>query len=106
MTKATPAQTATPANPLLIAVLNLSKFHRDHEKYYSSSPREQAVVLQRHARTLLALADRWSTAVPTHRQVLSPYEAAEDLRAGGDPARGRALPRRRGAARGDNEVDP
>ena len=69
------------ANPLLAAVLNLSKFHRDHEKYYSSSPREQAVVLQRHARTLQALADRWSTADPSQRRVLSPYEAAEDLNA-------------------------
>ena len=77
----TPAETAPGANPLLTAVLNLSKFHRDHEKYYSSLPREQAVVLQRHARTLQALADRWSTAEPTHRPVLSPYEAAEDLNA-------------------------
>jgi hypothetical protein len=76
-----PAETASPANPLLTAVLNLSKFHRDHEKYYSSAPREQAVGLQRHARTLQALADRWSTAEPTQRQVVSPYEAAEDLNA-------------------------
>jgi len=81
MTQATPSSEAASANPLLTAVLNLSKFHRDHEKYYSSSPREQAVVLQRHARTLQALADRWSTANPAQRQVLSPYEAAEDLNA-------------------------
>jgi hypothetical protein len=67
--------------PLLAAVLNLSKFHRDHEKYYSSSPREQSVVLQRHARTLQGLADRWSTVEAAHRAVLSPYEAAEDLNA-------------------------
>jgi hypothetical protein len=38
-------------------------------------------VLQRHARTLQALADVWSTADPARRQVLSPYEAAEDLNA-------------------------
>ncbi len=83
MTDATPAPAdpAPAANPLLTAVLNLSKFHRDHEKYYSSAPREQAIVLQRHARTLQALADRWSTVGPTQRQVLSPYEAAEDLNA-------------------------
>jgi hypothetical protein len=68
-------------NPLLTAVLNLSKYHRDHEKFYSSSPREQAVVLQRHARTLQALADRWSIVEPAPRPVLSPYEAAEDLNA-------------------------
>jgi len=74
-------ETTQDTNPLLTAVLNLSKYHRDHEKYYSSAPREQAVVLQRHARTLQALADRWSTAEPSQRQVLSPYEAAEDLNA-------------------------
>ena len=83
MTQATaaPTEMASPANPLLTAVLNLSKFHREHEKYYSSSPREQAVGLQRHARTLQALADRWSTVEPTYPQVVSPYEAAEDLNA-------------------------
>src|SRR6476659_8453730 len=70
-----------PMKPLLDAVLNLSKFHRDHEKFYASAPREQAVVLQRHARTLQALADRWSTVEPTPRRALSPYEAAEDLNA-------------------------
>jgi hypothetical protein len=76
-----PAETTPSSNPLLTAVLNLSKYHRDHEKYYSSAPREQAILLQRHARTLQALADQWSTAVPVERQVLSPYEAAEDLNA-------------------------
>ena len=40
---------------LLDAVLNLSRFHREHEKFYASSPRERAVTLQRHARTLHAL---------------------------------------------------
>ena len=29
-------------NPLLEAVLNLAKFHRDNEEFYSFSPREQA----------------------------------------------------------------
>lgn len=66
---------------LLEAVLNLSAFHRDHEKFYSSAPREAAVTLQRHARTLLALADRWSTVEPSSRAVLSPFEGAEDLNA-------------------------
>lgn len=67
--------------PLLKAILNLSKFHRDHEKFYSSAPREQAVLLQRHARTLQALADRWSTVESSSRAVLSPFEGAEDLNA-------------------------
>ncbi len=74
------ADTALAGNgPLLHAILNLTKFHREHEKFYASSPRELAVVLQRHARTLQALADRWSVTPPSSRSVLSPYEGTEDL---------------------------
>ena len=69
--------------PLLDAVLNLSRFHREHEKFYASFPRERAVTLQRHARTLHALADRWSRAVPSTAPPLSPYAGADDLN---DPA--------------------
>jgi len=68
-------------SPMLNAILNLTRFHREHEKFYASSPREQAVVLQRHARTLQALADQWSTAEPSDRAVFSPFEGAEDLNA-------------------------
>lgn len=68
-------------SPLLRAVLNLATFHRDHEKYYASAPREQAVSIQRHSRTLQALADQWSTAEASTRQPFSPYEGAEDLNA-------------------------
>jgi hypothetical protein len=64
---------------LLEAMMNLTKFHREHEKYYASSPREFAVTLQRHARTLQALADQWSSTEASTRAVLSPYEGAEDL---------------------------
>lgn len=35
------------ASPLLRAILNLAAFHRDHEKFYATSPREKAVALQR-----------------------------------------------------------
>ena len=65
--------------PLLEAMMNLTKFHREHELYYASAPREFAVTLQRHARTLQVLADQWSTTEPSSRSVLSPYEGAEDL---------------------------
>jgi hypothetical protein len=68
-------------DPLLAAIMNLSKYHREHEKYYASAPREQAVVLQRHARSLLALADRWTTTPPTPRVASSPFEGAPDLNA-------------------------
>jgi hypothetical protein len=70
-------------SPLLDAVLNLSRFHREHEKFYASAPRERAVMLQRHARTLHALADRWTTAEPSTAPPLSPFAGADDLN---DPA--------------------
>jgi hypothetical protein len=64
---------------LLEAMLNLTTYHREHEKFYASAPREQAVALQRHARSLQALADTWATAAPPGRAALSPFEGAEDL---------------------------
>jgi hypothetical protein len=76
MTATNPASHETP---LLDAVLNLTRFHREHEKFYASAPRERAVTLQRHARTLHALADRWATADPSTEVPLSPYAGAEDL---------------------------
>jgi hypothetical protein len=75
--------TATEApgqhSPLLDAILNLSRFHRDHEKFYASAPRERAVTLQRHARTLHALADSWAKTVPSTGVALSPFAGADDL---------------------------
>ena len=67
------------ANPLLEAALNLSRFHKEHERFYASSPLETAVGLQRHARALLALADRWRSVEPSGARTLSPYAGAEDL---------------------------
>ena len=49
---------------------------------YASSP-ERAVTLQRQARTLHALADRWASAIPSTAPPLSPYAGADDLN---DPA--------------------
>jgi hypothetical protein len=70
-------------SPLLVAMLNLTRVHREHEKFYASAPRERAVTLQRHARTLLALADHWTTATPSSTPASSPFEGADDLN---DPA--------------------
>jgi hypothetical protein len=66
-------------NRLLEAARNLSRFHEEHERFYASAPLESAVRLQRHARALQALADRWTTVQPSTRTVMSPYEGAEDL---------------------------
>ena len=70
-----------PDAALLAAMLNLSEFHREHEKYYSVAPREQAVTFQRASRTLHALADRWSTATAEDPHALNPYQGAADLNA-------------------------
>ena len=69
------------ADPLVEAIENLSRFHRDHEKFYAQEPREKAVQLQRHARTLAALADRWVTVTAAEVDALNPYEGTEDLNA-------------------------
>lgn len=69
------------ADPLLAAIENLSRFHRDHERFYAQAPREQAVTLQRHARALGALADRWSRVEVARMDALNPYEGSEDLNA-------------------------
>ncbi len=75
------ARCSSDQRALLTAVLNMTAYHREHEKFYSTSPREQAVVLQRHSRTLHALADRWTTTPRDHRVVFSPYEGTPDLNA-------------------------
>lgn len=67
------------SSPLLDAALNLAWFHRQHERFYASSPLERALRLQRHARALLALADRWATVEPSNHHGVSPFEGVEDL---------------------------
>lgn len=63
------------------AIENLSRFHRQHELFYAQDPRARAVELQRHARSLAALADRWSEVVPSGIDAINPYEGSEDLNA-------------------------
>ncbi len=69
------------SDQFLAAIENLSRFHREHEKFYAQAPREQAVLVQRHTRTLSALADRWSGVEVTRIEVVNPFEGAEDLNA-------------------------
>lgn len=66
-------------NPLLEAALNLARFHSQHERFYASAPLESALRLHRHARALLALADRWATVEPSGHRGVSPFEGAADL---------------------------
>jgi hypothetical protein len=66
-------------DPLLEAAVILAGFHRQHERFYASAPLETALRLQRHARALLALADRWTTVEPSDHRGVSPFEGAEDL---------------------------
>ena len=68
-------------DPFLAAVLNLSRFHREHEEFYATHPREQAVELQRHSRTFKALADHWNNRTEVAEQAHVPYAGSEDLNA-------------------------
>jgi hypothetical protein len=70
--------TTDPTAALLRTMLNTTTFHRLHEEFYAVAPREQAVVLQRHARTLHALVDAWS--IPGEPSgSANPYAGAPDL---------------------------
>jgi hypothetical protein len=64
---------------LLAVARNLSQYHREHEKYYSEAPLTGAISLQRTARTLIALAERWTSAEPAAAPVPSPFAGTPDL---------------------------
>ena len=67
-------------DPLLDMALNLSRFHREHEKHYAESPLHDALELQRCAGALRALAERWSAVVPQRGpSAAGPFAGAEDL---------------------------
>ena len=66
--------------PQLAAILNLSRFHREHEKFYARAPLECAIDLQRAARSLTTLADRWGRAAPGEATpVGARFAGCEDL---------------------------
>jgi hypothetical protein len=68
-----------PSDGLLAAAHNLARFHREHEKYYSEAPLRNAISLQRTARTLLALAERWACVQPGAAPAPSPFGGTPDL---------------------------
>ncbi len=64
---------------LLEAIENLSRFHREHEKFYSQAPLERAREVQAASRALKALADQWSRAEASQHPAPNPFAGAEDL---------------------------
>jgi heme oxygenase len=71
-------QPSAESDGLLAVVKNLSHYHREHEKYYSEAPLADAISLQRTARTLIALAERWTSVEPVE-PAPSPYAGTPDL---------------------------
>jgi hypothetical protein len=69
----------TTAPQLLDTIENLSRFHREHEKFYAQAPLEQAIALQRWTRSLKALADHWQRAEPVEAPLPNRYAGCEDL---------------------------
>lgn len=69
----------TTAPQLLDTIENLSRFHREHEKFYAQAPLEQAISLQRWSRSLKALADHWQQAEPVDAPLPNRYAGCEDL---------------------------
>ena len=72
-------QPGAGSDGLLAVARNLSQYHREHEKYYSEAPLTDAIALQRTARTLIALAERWTSAEPAAAPAASPFAGAPDL---------------------------
>jgi hypothetical protein len=68
-----------PPPELLETIGNLTRFHREHEKFYSQAPLRTAAEVQASSRVLKALAARWSDASPAEHPAASPFAGAEDL---------------------------
>ena len=72
-------QPGVGSDGLLAVAANLSQYHREHEKYYSEAPLTDAIALQRTARTLIALAERWTSVEPAAAPAPSPFAGTPDL---------------------------
>jgi hypothetical protein len=58
---------------------NLSRFHREHEKFYAKQPLEQAIDIQEFSLLLKTLADKWSEVEPKKMGGTNPFMGSEDL---------------------------
>jgi hypothetical protein len=72
-----------PPAALLEVMSNLSRYHREHEKFYSQAPLRQAAEVQAVSRALKALATQWGEAAASEHPLPNPYAGAEDLNAPG-----------------------
>ena len=61
------------------AMLNLSRYHREHEKFYARAPLKQAIAMQDTSRLLKNFADRWEETEPREPEPGNPYLGCEDL---------------------------
>ena len=61
------------------AFQNLSKFHREHEKFYAETPLHDAARMHEFSKTLKTLADRWSVQEPSRGDGGNRYAGCEDL---------------------------
>lgn len=71
--------TGSARTALLETVLNLSRYHREHEKFYSRAPLTSAIRLQEASGLLTTLADRWAEVRPAAHAAANPYAGCEDL---------------------------
>ncbi|MGD2250502.1 MAG: hypothetical protein PVF58_19060 [Candidatus Methanofastidiosia archaeon] len=60
-------------------ILNLSKYHREHEKYYSWAPLDQAIKLQHSSQILKTFADKWKDTIIKEKDTHNRYTGCEDL---------------------------
>jgi hypothetical protein len=60
-------------------ISNLSKYHREHEKFYGQAPLETSIKIQNASKTLKTLADRWSRLKTIKKVKSNPYMGCEDL---------------------------
>lgn len=60
-------------------IANLSKYHREHEKFYGQAPLKTAIEVQDASKTLKTLADKWIGLQQTAQTEGNPYMGCEDL---------------------------
>jgi hypothetical protein len=72
-------ETAATDDELLASAKNLSRYHREDDKYYSEATLVDAISLQRSARSLIALAERWASVEPAAASTRSPFAGTPAL---------------------------